>query len=53
MDTFEIIAWFIFVIVISLLFFAAFGNSKYSESSIDEYMEKLIAEERGRGNGPT
>jgi hypothetical protein len=52
MDTFEIIAWFVFVIVISLLFFAAFGNSKYSESSIDEYMENLIAEERGRGNGP-
>jgi hypothetical protein len=53
MDTFEIIAWFVFVLIVSLLFFAAFGNSKYTESSIDEYMDKLIADERGRGNGPS
>jgi len=53
MDTFEVIAWFVFVLIVSLLFFAAFGNSKYTESSIDEYMDKLISEERGRGNGPS
>jgi len=46
MDTVEIMVWIIFVIIISLLFFAAFGNSKYSESSIEEYMQKLIDEER-------
>ena len=40
MDTVEIMVWIIFVIIISLLFFAAFGNSKYSESSIEEYMQK-------------
>ena len=44
-------AWFVFIIVISLLFFAAFGGSKYSEDSIEEYMQKLIEEERNR-SGP-
>ena len=51
MDTIEIIMWILFVLIISLLFFAAFGNSKYSESSIEEYMQKLIEEEKG--NGPS
>jgi hypothetical protein len=50
--TLEWIAWSIFVIIISLLFFAAFGGSKYSEDSIEEYMENLIDEERRR-SGPT
>tara|TARA_R100000008_G_C3545091_1_gene147078 strand:- start:99 stop:269 length:171 start_codon:yes stop_codon:yes gene_type:complete len=44
----EWMAWTIFVVVISLLFFAAFGGSKYDERSIDEYMDKLIAEEMER-----
>ncbi len=51
MDTVEIMVWIIFVIIISLLFFAAFGNSKYSESSIEEYMQKLIDEEK-RSDSP-
>jgi len=42
------IAWVIFICAISLLFFAAFGGSKYTESSIDEYMDKLISEEMER-----
>ena len=46
METIEIMVWFIFILVISLLFFAAFGNSKYSESSIEEYMEGLLNEEK-------
>lgn len=46
--TLEWIAWFVFVIIISLLFFAAFGGSKYTEDSIEEYMENLIDEERRR-----
>jgi hypothetical protein len=48
MSPWEWMGWFVFVMIISLLFFAAFGNSKYSESSIEEYMEKLIDEESGR-----
>ena len=46
--TLEWFAWSIFVIIISLLFFAAFGGSKYTEDSIEEYMENLIDEERRR-----
>lgn len=46
--TLEWIAWTVFVIIISLLFFAAFGGSKYTEDSIEEYMENLIDEERRR-----
>ena len=39
----------VFVLVISLLF-AAFDGSKYSETNIEEYMDKLIAEEMERGS---
>tara|TARA_B100000287_G_C20096257_1_gene568526 strand:- start:334 stop:495 length:162 start_codon:yes stop_codon:yes gene_type:complete len=46
--TLEWIAWTVFIIIISLLFFAAFGGSKYTEDSIEEYMENLIDEERRR-----
>ena len=54
--TVEWILWTIFMLGMSLLFFAAFGGSKYSESSIDEYMEKLenqILEEERNQRGPT
>ena len=49
-STTEAVVWFVFLCFLSLLFFAAFGGSKYSESNIDEYMEKLIAEETERNN---
>jgi len=49
--TLEWIMWTLFVIGTSLLFFAAFGGSKYSEDSIEEYMENLILEERRRNGG--
>ena len=48
LSTWEIIAWCGFVIMMSLLFFAAFGGSKYNEAGIDEYMERLIDEENAR-----
>lgn len=51
MSPWEWLGWIVFVILVSLLFFAAFGNSKYTEESIDEYMENLINDERGR-TGP-
>lgn len=51
MSPWEWFGWIVFVIIISLLFFAAFGNSKYTESSIEEYMENLIEDERVR-SGP-
>lgn len=48
MDTWEVITWIMFVIVISLLFFAAFGGSNLSEESIEEYMESLMRTENRR-----
>lgn len=48
-STIEIILWFVFILVISLLFFAAFGSDKVSNQTIEEYMENLISEERERG----
>lgn len=48
MSPWEWFGWFVFIILVSLLFFAAFGNSKYTEDNIDEYMENLISDERGR-----
>lgn len=47
--TVEVILWFIFIIVVSLLFFAAFGSDKVSNQTIGEYMENLISEEKERG----
>ena len=49
-STFAAFVWFIFLCFLSLLFFAAFGGSKYSEANIDDYMEKLIEEETERNN---
>ena len=40
----EWILGILFILGMSLLFFAAFGTSKYSEANIDEYMQKLEAQ---------
>jgi len=45
MDTLEIMLWLVFILAISLLFFAAFGSDKVSNQTIEEYMEGLINEE--------
>ena len=50
MSTAEWFGFIIFLIVLSLLFFAAFGGSKLSDSSVEEYMARLIKE--GNENGP-
>ena len=47
MDTLEVIFWIIFLLTISLLFFAAFGADKISNQTIEEYMENLVNEEQG------
>tara|TARA_A100001201_G_scaffold122254_1_gene106020 strand:+ start:2219 stop:2383 length:165 start_codon:yes stop_codon:yes gene_type:complete len=53
MSPFEWIGWFIFILIISLLFFAAFGSSRYGDGTIEDYMEQLIVEEQaGNRNGP-
>ena len=42
MDTGEVFAWLGFSIVITLLFFAAFGTSQITEETIEEYMENIM-----------
>tara|TARA_R110000824_G_scaffold35901_1_gene111959 strand:- start:135 stop:287 length:153 start_codon:yes stop_codon:yes gene_type:complete len=49
MDTLEVMLWIVFILVISLLFFAAFGADKISNQTIEEYMDNLITEEQQRG----
>ena len=53
MDTLEVILWILFILVISLLFFAAFGADKISNQTIEEYMDNLISEEQQRGTQRT
>ena len=42
MDTGEVFAWLIFMNVITVLFFAAFGQSNITEETIEEYMENIM-----------
>ena len=42
METGEVFAWIIFLMVISVLFFAAFGTYSVTEDSIEEYMENIM-----------
>jgi hypothetical protein len=44
MESGEVFAWIIFLMVITLLFFAAFGQSSFDEESIEEYMANLVDE---------
>ena len=47
--TLEIVLWIVFILAISLLFFAAFGSAKVTNETIEEYMDVLISEEQQRG----
>ena len=42
MDTWEWNGLFAFLIVVILLFFAAFGGSNLTEQSVEEYMQRLM-----------
>lgn len=53
MTTLEVILWILFLLTISLLFFAAFGAEKISNQTIEEYMDNLISEEQQRGTQRT
>ena len=50
MESAEIFAWFFFVLIITLLFFAAFGGSNLTEESIEEYMQTLMTQEDNPNN---
>jgi len=45
MNTIEGILWFIFIITVCLLFFAAFSSDRVSNQTIEEYMDNLMADE--------
>ena len=42
METGEVFAWIVFMIVITLLFFAAFGQTNITEDTIEDYMENIM-----------
>tara|TARA_R100001377_G_C3174833_1_gene104419 strand:- start:506 stop:658 length:153 start_codon:yes stop_codon:yes gene_type:complete len=44
MGTMEWFGLFLFLIVVVLLFFAAFGGSNLTDQSVEEYMQRLIKE---------
>ena len=51
MQTGEVFAWIIFFVIISLLFFAAFGSHNINEKTIEEYIDSLMAEENNTNGG--
>ena len=42
METGEVFAWLVFLCVIQVLFFAAFGSTSVTEDTIEEYMENIM-----------
>ena len=42
MTTGEVFAWILFLMIISVLFFAAFGTSSINEDTIEDYMESIM-----------
>ena len=50
MSTTEWIGLFIFLVVITLLFFAAFGGNNITDQSVEEYMRRLVGEKEGENN---
>jgi hypothetical protein len=44
MSTAEMFGLFIFMIVLTLLFFAAFGGTNITEQSVDEYIKRLMGQ---------
>lgn len=50
MSTAEWFGFIIFLVILSLLFFAAFGGSRLTDQSVEEYMARLMQE--GKQNDP-
>ena len=44
METMEWFGLLFFIIVVTLLFFAAFGGSNLTDQSVEEYMTRLMKE---------
>jgi|TARA_R110001583_G_scaffold34257_3_gene115209 hypothetical protein len=50
MTTAEWFGLLIFLVIITLLFFAAFGGTNITDDSVEEYMKRLIGESEGDKN---
>ena len=46
MSTAEWFGLFVFLIIVSLLFFAAFGGSNITEQSVDDYIKRLLGDDK-------
>ena len=44
MSTAEWFGLFIFLIILTLLFFAAFGGTNITEQSVDDYIKRLMGQ---------
>jgi|TARA_R100001509_G_C4868715_1_gene215933 cell division protein FtsW (lipid II flippase) len=44
MSTAEWFGLFIFMIILTLLFFAAFGGTNITEQSVDDYIKRLMGQ---------
>lgn len=44
MDTMDWFGLLAFIIIVTLLFFAAFGGSNLTDQSVEEYMTRLMKE---------
>jgi hypothetical protein len=49
MDTLEWFGLIIFLTIVTLLFFAAFGGSTLTDSTVEEYLERLMKEDERNG----
>lgn len=45
MTTWEWIGLIFFLVILMLLFFAAFGGTNITDESVEEYMKRLMGEE--------
>jgi len=50
MSTWEWFGLFVFLVVLTLLFFAAFGGSNLDGQNIEEYMDNLLNDKKKEGN---
>tara|TARA_R110001592_G_scaffold13564_4_gene61925 strand:- start:373 stop:522 length:150 start_codon:yes stop_codon:yes gene_type:complete len=46
MTGWEWFGFFIFIVVLMLLFFAAFGGTTVTDESVEEYMKRLMGEDK-------
>jgi hypothetical protein len=46
LSTAEVFGWVFFLLIITILFFAAFGGSTVTEESIEEYIEQLMKDDQ-------